>query len=162
MNAAHLHLALNHFPIAASSLGIILLVLGLVLKRNEWVKASWAIFIVSALFAIPTYLTDREAQELLDGVPGVSGPLIEPHEAMALYALISLETLGLLSFAAWIVSRKRGLSPLLINLTLVVSIFTAALVGYTANLGGLIHHPEIRPGFTPAPGGTGHDHGHDH
>ena len=156
MNAAYLHLAINHFPVVASSLGIILLVLGLVLKRNEWIKASWAVFILAALFAIPTYLSGQKAEELIEEIPGVSGPLIETHEDMAFYALISLETLGLLSLVAWIVARKRGLVPTLINLTLVVSIFTATLVGYTANLGGLIHHPEIRPGFIPAPNDNSH------
>ena len=148
VNAAHLHLALNHIPVVGAGLGTVLLILGLLLKRNEWIKASWAVFIIAALIAIPTYFSGNEAEELVEDMAGISEPLIESHAEIGFYALLAVESLGSLALLAWIVSRKRGMVPLLTNLTLVLSFFTAALLGYTANLGGMIRHPEIRPGFT--------------
>lgn len=145
MNAAHLHLAVNHFPIAASSIGIVLLIIGLIFKKGEWIRASWMVFLLAALFAIPTYLSGEGAEDLINDVPGVMEPLIEPHEQMAFYALIALEALGLVSIIGLVTTRRGTIAPLLINLTLALSIFTAALVAYTANLGGQIHHQEIRP-----------------
>lgn len=150
MNAAHLHLAINHFPIAASSIGIVLLIFGLIFKKEEWIKASWIVFLLAALFAIPTYLSGERAEDLMNDIPGVMAPMIEPHERMALYALLSLTALGLVSVIGLAATRRGPIAPLLINLTLALSIFSAALVAFTANLGGQIHHPEIRPALPAA------------
>jgi hypothetical protein len=39
--------------------------------------------------------------------------------------------------------RRGGLSPALRVLVLVAAVASAAAIGWTANLGGAIHHPEI-------------------
>jgi uncharacterized membrane protein len=151
VNAAHVHLILNHVPILGAVFGVLVLLVGILGKRRAWLQVSWFIFIVAALSAIPTYLSGQSAEKIVGELSGVSDEFMEPHEEIAFYALIALETLGALSLLFLVLTRKREAAPWMIYVTLVVSLFTAALAGYTANLGGQIHHPEARRGFVPPP-----------
>ena len=148
-NWAHVHLLLNHVP----SLGVIfgLLWLGIaVLRRNdEWKRAALWTFVGAALLTIPTYLTGEPAEHFLENLPGVDFSQIEghieEHEEAALFSLIAVEVLGLVSLAGLFLSR--GSSRLLtrwVAACLVLAIVTTGLLIYTSNHGGHIRHLETR------------------
>ena len=145
MDAAHLHLLLTHVPVVATIVGLLLLAAGLVRRSDEIKKASLAIFVASALLAIPTYLTGESAEHVVEHLSGVSESLIERHEDAAFQSVMALELLGLLAAGALVLARYSGrLTATLVSGALVLSIVTGGLMARTANLGGQIRHSEIR------------------
>jgi hypothetical protein len=71
MNAAQIHLALNHAPLFLSALGSGILILGM-LKKNESFKilALWLLQ-PAPVFTIPVF-TGEGTEELVEHLPGVN------------------------------------------------------------------------------------------
>jgi len=102
------------------------------------------VFIV-ALWAIPAYLTGEPAEEVLEHQPGISEELIHEHEESAEAAFIFVEVVGVIALIALIVRRySKKAGYLLTIITLLGLIGGGGLIAWTANLGGKIHHTEIR------------------
>ena len=154
MNTAHWHLALNHVPIIGTVIGTFILTAGLVLKNNASVKRTGlSVLILSALFAIPVYLTGEGAEELVEKMPGVTDNIIEAHEDFGEVFLIFLEILGLLSLITFITdwTKKRISSPLYI--VVLVTAFGLSIFGKkVGSSGGEIRHTEIRNQTLPQGG----------
>ena len=147
MNATHMHLLLNHIPLISAAVAILLLAVGVVKKSAELEKASLWIFVIAALITIPVYLTGEPAEGIVEHLPGVAEPIIEQHERAALFSLIAIEILGVVSLAALFASRRStDLSKPFVAAVLGVSIIAGGLMAWTANLGGQIRHTEIRSG----------------
>jgi uncharacterized membrane protein len=146
MNAAYVHLVLNHVPVLGVPFGLALLAVG-VLRRNETlVRAGWVTFVVVALVAVPVYFAGEGAEEMLEHEPGVSHDAIEAHEEIALVALIGVEALGVLAMAGLVLSRGRVALAWLRMGSLVVALIVAGLTTATAERGGRINHPEAHGG----------------
>jgi len=117
-------------------------------------KAALAVFIVAALAAIPVYLSGEPASVMIEKVPGVVEAGIDRHETAAKVALAGVEILGLMALGSLILSqRTRSLSKAIVLAVLFVGIGVTGLMAWTANLGGQIHHPEIRGATAQASGG---------
>lgn len=145
MTAAHFHLALNHIPLLGILFGALLLAYGLWRGSSDVQQASLGLLAVAGLSIIAVYLTGEPAEEIVEGLAGVSHDAIEAHEALGTYALVA----GLLTGFASIITLVRGTIRGRLNrgsvvLTLVVALAATGLIGYTANLGGKISHPELR------------------
>jgi uncharacterized membrane protein len=162
MNAAQIHLALNHLPIFATLFGFLILLIALLKNSTPLKQAGLGLCLAAALGAIPTFLSGEPAEEVILSQPGIEEDRIEEHEEMALIALIVIEVLGAASLAGLYLSAKTGAPPpALILGCLVIAVLALALIGWTAHLGGQIHHPELRsgyqallhhgPGLTPLP-----------
>ncbi|MER2998805.1 hypothetical protein [Pontibacter populi] len=151
MNEAHLHITLNHFPIIGSILGIAILTAGMFFKSRDTVRTALVVLIISAIVAIPTYLTGEAAEETVEHMAGISEDLIHEHEEQAelyIWLIVGLGVLAAISFFADI--KQLAMRKTLFILTIVlglVSIFFARQVGTS---GGEINHPEIRSDFVPA------------
>jgi uncharacterized membrane protein len=142
MNAAYVHLSLNHVPILGTVFGLVLLAVA-VLRANETLRrAGWVTLVVVALAAIPVYLTGEGAEEVVEGEPGVSHDAIEAHEEAALPALVALEAAGLLALWALFASWRRTAPTWVAPLSLLLAAVAAGLLGWTAERGGRINHPE--------------------
>jgi len=151
MSAAHLHLILNHIPLLGLIFGAVLLAYGLWRGAEDVQKASLGLLAVAGLSAIAVYLTGEPAEEVVEGLAGVSHDAIEAHEEWGWYALVAGIATGVLALGTlllgWVQERLgRGA----VVLTLVVALLSSGLIGYTANLGGKISHPELRSGPVPA------------
>ncbi|MEO6357178.1 MAG: hypothetical protein ABIU77_04155 [Ferruginibacter sp.] len=144
MSQAHLHLLITHLPIFGSIIGALILGYGLWTKSNHTKNAASFIFIISAIGAGIAYLTGEGAEEGVENIQGVAEKLIKIHEDAAMYALISLIALGVLSVIALAVSRVK---PALIKTTSIflflLSLISFGLVARTGYLGGQIRHTEI-------------------
>jgi hypothetical protein len=77
MNAAHIHLALNHIPVVGTVIGLFLLATAVLRRRDEPTRASAAIFIGAALFLAPVHLSGEQAEEGVEDLPGVLEAAIE-------------------------------------------------------------------------------------
>ncbi|HZT44338.1 MAG TPA: hypothetical protein VFA07_19385 [Chthonomonadaceae bacterium] len=154
MNWAHLHLLMNHIPVLGTLFGLLLLIAGVIARSISLKTAALVVFIVAALAAIPVYLSGEPASEMIEKVPGVVGASINQHEAAAKVALAGVEILGLMALGGLILSqRTRSLSKAVVSTVLVVGIGVTGPMAWTANLGGQIHHPEIRGAAAQASGG---------
>ncbi len=145
MDATHLHLALTHFPIIGTIIGVSVLAYGQYANNEPIKKVALVIFILMALMTIPVFLTGEEAEETVEHLSGISENLIEEHEELAEKAIWLMGLLGafsLISFYAII--KKMSFAKTTTIVTLVLSLATAGLFAVVGNLGGQIRHSEIR------------------
>ncbi len=147
INWAHVHLMINHFPVFGIPGGTLLLVYALIRKSEEVKMVSLGVFVLIALAAFPVFFTGVAAQHVVKNIPGVTEAYIGRHEEMADLSIVLMEILGVLALAGLVFLRRLGAIPKsVVLLVLVMSLITAAVVGFTANLGGQIRHTEIREG----------------
>ncbi len=147
MNPAHLHLILNHIPVVGLGAALLLLLYAMARKNDELKRVTLAAFVLLALVAIAVYLTGKAAEDSVEHLPGVSEAFIDRHQDAATVSLVAIELLGAVSLAGLIFSRRsNSLLRWFAVISLVISLATAGLITWTANLGGQISHTEIRAG----------------
>jgi uncharacterized membrane protein len=154
MTQAHIHLVITHLPIFGSILGAFVLGYGLLTKSDQTKIAAYFLFIISAMGAGIAYLTGEGAEEAVEKIPGVVENLIKQHEDFAMYALVSLIVLGIISlFALFITYKKSALTNSVAMAMLFLSLVSFGLVARTGYLGGQIRHTEIGTGAIQNTGG---------
>lgn len=147
MSQVHLHLIVTHLPVFGSILGALVLGYGLWTKSNQTKNAAYFLFIISAIGASIAYLTGEGAEDVVEKIQGVSKNTIEIHEDAAMYALISLIALGVMSGVAFMVTRfKASFIKATSIIILVFSLISFGLAARTSYLGGQIRHTEISTG----------------
>src|SRR5690554_6917075 len=145
MDATHLHLALAHFPIIGTILGIAILAYGQIFKKIEILKVALVTFIAMALLTIPVFITGDEAEGVVETLPGFSERLIDNHEELAEKAIWLMGILGVLSLITYYaILKKLSFARIMIWATLVISVVTFGVFAQVGNLGGQIRHSEIR------------------
>ncbi len=153
MDATHLHLLLNHFPIIGSLLGVGVMAYGYITSSEQVKKAALWTWAAMAIVAIPVFLTGEPAEESVEGIASVSESLIEAHEEAAEFAIWLMEALGLLSLATLVIGwGKDTLSRPMVLTATVISLATFGAMARTGYLGGQIRHSEIRSGVAAAGG----------
>ena len=145
VNAAHLHLLLNHVPTVGTVIGIGLLLLSLV-RRNEHLKhVSLEVFFLVALATLPAYLTGVAAQAAIEGREGVTQAIIDLHHDAALAAFILMQiTGGFAWLALWQFRRRTAPAGWALPVVLLLAVLTVSVMARAATLGGEIRHQEIR------------------
>jgi uncharacterized membrane protein len=115
------------------------------LKKDANVKtAAYIVFVVCAIGTCIAYATGEGAEELVENLPGVVEAAVETHEDAAMYSLVSMIALGVMSMIGIIQIRWNASKFNFIHsLILVLSLLSMATITYTGNLGGKIRHTEI-------------------
>ncbi|MGD9629329.1 MAG: hypothetical protein AB7V18_08795 [Pyrinomonadaceae bacterium] len=147
MDGVYLHLAMNHIPVIASVFGLIILGYGVLRRSDPLTSAGLVIMVLTGLVAIPVYLTGEPAEEVAEGLPGVIESMIGAHEDLAQFALWSAIIGGVVAIASLPYRRARpeGKSGrMLVSASLAAAAITVGTMGWTAKLGGVIRHTEIR------------------
>lgn len=145
MNAAHLHLMVNHLPLFAVLFALVFLALSLwrpavpVLRR-----AGLVLLVVGGLGGGAAYLTGEPAEEVVEEQALVDEELIHEHEDAGTFGLISTAIAGVLALAILWRSRGGAVGGRATMLALVVGLWAMAVLARTAWLGGMIQHPELR------------------
>ena len=143
MNLTHLHLLMNHLPVLGVPFGLLLMCAGILRHSDELKKAALLAFVIAALVTLPVYFTGEPGEERIENLPGVTEAYIERHEDRAMFSLISVAVLGLVSLIA-MVRRHRNLSAPALPLVLALAVISTLSLGLTASAGGEIRHTEIR------------------
>ncbi len=158
MDAAHLHLVLNHFPVIGTVITMFLLFLGILLKSGDIRKAALLVLILTSVVTIPVYVSGDGAQQIVEGnFDDVDEEYIDEHEDFALYSFVAMNIAGFVAILALFFFRKSKEIPVTFAIPMFVLVLIVnGMMAYTANLGGKIHHPEIR-GNTQTTGNTGAD-----
>lgn len=145
MDQTHLHLLSTHLPIFGSILGGLVLAYGIWKKSSHTNNAAYLLLIISSFGAVVSYLTGEGAEETVEHLPGVSESIIEQHQDFALFALIALSAVGVAAILGLLLSRKNSAFIKMVAVgTLILSLISFGLVGWTGYLGGQIRHSEIR------------------
>lgn len=153
MNEAHLHLAVNHFPIIGTIFGLGILIAGIILKNNSVKNTAYVLFIVAAIFAAFSMGTGEGAEELVEDMPSVGKKIIHEHEEMAEKLAILLYVLAVVSIGGIYLNIKNHAKTNLATYTaLVLAIVGVFLAQQTGTTGGEIRHTEIRENTVQATG----------
>ncbi len=144
MNTAHIHLLITHLPIIGAFIGLLILLFAYLKKDANVKTAAYLVFVVCAIGACIAYATGEGAEEVVENLPGVVEAAIETHEDAAMYSLISMIALGMMSIIGiiqirWNANKLNFIHSLIVFL----SLFSMASIAYTGNLGGKIRHTEI-------------------
>lgn len=145
MDAAHVHLMLNHVPVLGAVFGLLVLGYGLARPSHEVIRTGFWTLVVVGLASVVVYLTGEPAEELVEGLPTFSHDVLERHEAAALWATVGAGLVGAVALFGLVRSRTRELSRTFAAGVLALTLGLTGLMGWTANLGGQVTHAEIRP-----------------
>lgn len=168
MDAAHIHLLLNHVPVIGALFGLLVLAYGLARSSDDVVRTGLWFLVVVGLTSGIVYLTGEPAEELVEGLPGFSHAILERHEAVALWTTVGGAVLGLAALVGLVRYRDRGPPRRYATIMLLLTLGLSGMMGWTANLGGQVMHQEIRPAGaaevetgTPAAGSEAGEHEDD-
>jgi uncharacterized membrane protein len=151
LDAAHIHLIVNHVPVMGVLFVLVLLVVGMVRRSEEIKRVSLAFFVLVALSAAAADMSGDGAVTDVKGLPGVSDAQIEAHHNAAFCAYGGALILGVLSLATLIHFRRATQLPAwTIVVNLAIAVIVTGLMAWTAEEGGKIRHTEIRAGYTPS------------
>lgn len=160
MSQVHLHLLITHLPVFGSILGALVLGYGLWTKSQHTKNAAYFLFIISAIGASIAYATGEGAEEAVEKIQGVSKNMIDHHEDAAIYPLISLIVLAVLSLMSFVLNRFKAswVRPFSI-IIFILSLVSFGLAAWTGYLGGQIRHSEISTGAiqNTGTGGVGNE-----
>lgn len=146
LSGAHLHLILNHLPVVGSLFALVLLGWGIWRRSIELQRAAFGAAVLVALVTIPAYMTGEPAWIDIMDLPGDNDAYILSHESAAQIAFGASALTGVVALIALFLGRKgRSLSAKWPVAVLLLLLATTALMGWVANLGGMIRHTEIRP-----------------
>jgi uncharacterized membrane protein len=154
MNAAHLHLMVNHFPLVGLVFSLVFLAIGLLRTHGNSVRAGLLILVISGLFTVFTFLTGEPAEERLGKLATFSKQLAETHEESA---ELTLWIVGVTTVAGgiglWLSVRRTMPSRRALGVIVALNLASLLSIGQTSLLGGKISHPEVRqenaPELTP-------------
>jgi uncharacterized membrane protein len=151
MNAAHLHLLLNHLPIMGLLFGGLVLFSGLVFRNIVVRKTGLVSLVIAGLLVLPAFFTGEDAEHLLqDAVPSVEHSVIHEHEEAAELSLWLTLFAAATAAGTLFVNRNKE-TDLLNYLTLLATVIAFATLSNVAKLGGEIRHTEIRESNIEAP-----------
>jgi len=162
MNAAHVHLVLNHLPIAGIGFAIPLLLLGWMLGREDFSRAGFLLVVLAGIATIPVFLSGESAADVVKRLPGVSEAVIERHEDAAGFTIGAVGATAIVA-AVGLAGKflKKNLLRIFLPVTLLLCVVSTVALAWTNNLGGQIQHSEIRskgaPGQPPANNDRKHD-----
>lgn len=143
MNQAHLHLILNHFPIAGLLVSTIFLCYGVATKQKAITQFALLVTIVISLMAIVVNQTGEGAEEIVEEIAGISHDVIHEHEEAAEKGIWAVILLGLVSTVAFVLNRREHKSAILVSIiALVLSIASFGAMAWVGDLGGKIRHAE--------------------
>jgi uncharacterized membrane protein len=146
MNWPHLHIALNHLPVFGVLFLLLLLITALLRKSAELTRVTLWAWVALTTVTIPIGFTGDRAFEDLMQDPAVEAQWVKPHEDAADQAVTAVFVLGVLAAVSLLLSRRGRPAPRWSVVTLLAgSLLAFLLLARTANLGGQIRHPEVRP-----------------
>jgi hypothetical protein len=120
-------------------------------KNTDIARAALGLFVVAAITGLAAYFTGEPAEHMAEDLAGVSRSAIHTHEESAELATVLLGGYGIFALGALIYLRKRTIDfpRKLVALALLLSFVPAGAMGWTANQGGKIRHPEITKAGAP-------------
>ena len=144
MNGAQLHLLTVHLPVVGMLAALVLMTVALVRDSETMVRTAIGFVVFGTVLGAPAYFSGPEAMEVAKGFASIDEHLVEQHAILAKAAFFASVVLAAIAIKVWWDARGaqtgKGTRIGLLCATLVI----AWLMAWTAHLGGIIRHPEIR------------------
>jgi len=145
MFGSAIHLVFNHIPITGVLIGLLVLIAGLIFRKEQVNITALAIFIFTGLIAILAYLTGEGAESLAKTEGNYSETMLHIHEERSLFFVVTVLLLSVVAVITCVFHlRKKKLLAIMHFLTLVLATIAVASGIYVSKTGRQIHHPEIR------------------
>ena len=152
LNAAHIHLLVNHIPVFGTVFAALLIAWGLLRKSEEVLRLGLVVAVIVAAGTWLVQLTGEPAEHLISGMQDVQRRIIHEHEEAAELSTWVITAFGIASLLTLVmVHRRRASGRMLAIVSLLLGLAGSGLVARAASLGGEIRHPEVRAGFVPPP-----------
>ena len=145
--ATHLHLMINHFPLFAAAIAIVVLAWALVARSRDLTRAGLILTLVCGIGGFVAKQSGEGAEHQLEDLPWFNKDLFHEHEEAADWAWVTLAVAGVAAAAALFRMRGGKEARLETGITLVLLTVGFAATARTALDGGQIRHEEVRPGF---------------
>ncbi len=146
MDWIHLHLALNHIPVLGTPFLLCFLLWSWQKGQSATIRFCVEMFAMLALASIAIKFTGDFAAEQIPPSPEFEKRLIDRHEQSADQATTGVFVMGVAAVVSLLLSRGgRPLPKWSLPLIAALALATCLLMARTAQLGGHIRHPEIRP-----------------
>lgn len=145
MNAAHLHLLVNHVPIIGSAFGLFFLLLSLHPRFGANVRrAGLILFVVTGLFSFISVESGEKVWKFLLGIPGVQWDNMRDHIVLAKNANIVAIITALVALFILVMDWIDRKFPSFVRwLAYLLGIVTFVMMVVVGERGGMIHHPEV-------------------
>jgi hypothetical protein len=144
MTIPHLHLILTHVPVAGLIMSFALLLFALWRKHQAALDIALFGILLSGVIVLPVFWSGEAAEEMVESLPGIAEAAVDAHEDAALAAAILAALAAGAALLAMVVWKRW---PRLVRWghggVVVAALAAIIAVGWTANLGGRIRHPEI-------------------
>jgi hypothetical protein len=146
MDWTHLHLALNHVPVLGTPFLLGWLLWSWARRQVVTLRLCLRLFVALAAASIAIKFTGDFTAEKVAAMPGIDQTLIKRHEESADQAATGVFFMGVAAGLALFLSRGGRATPAwALGGLAVLAVATFVLMARTANFGGHIRHPEIRP-----------------
>jgi len=159
MNAALVHLMLNHVPLLGVAFALLLIAWGRWRNSDEVVRAALALMTLAGAVGVLVFFSGENAEDVVEEMAGVSHDTIEAHEEVGRLAMFAGVGLAILSGIGLWLYRKAPVNRSYVRVILVVGLVVFGFFGYAAFQGGKIQHEEVEelgraPGTTGSTGGV--------
>lgn len=147
MNAAHLHLLVNHLPIVGFALGLVLLIATMIRRGDRGMfAASVIVVVIAGGGALAAQFTGEPAEEVVEHLQDVHKASIESHEDLGLIATILAGITSVYSVGLAVVTLRRNerVPTLPLSFLVVATLVTFTAMAWVGTTGGKIRHSEIR------------------
>lgn len=145
MNAAHIHLMINHFPIILPFIAIITRIIAHVIKSDSMRRYALGILIVGAITSFIAMQSGERAEEIVEELPGISETYIHNHEESAeIFSVITYIAGGIACIALWADIKRNSYAQVIVEIAIVLSVVSLFYAQKTGTSGGEIRHEEIR------------------
>lgn len=143
MNAAEIHVLINHLPAFGSIFAAGLFLIGVIKKNITLLNYGYISLFIIALMTVLTFFTGEGAAQKVKDYPEINIRNIEKHEEASKLALIAMAAAGAMSLPGMLLIKFRKKSPRVIDwITFVLAIAAVALLIRTGYYGGNIRKPE--------------------
>lgn len=145
MSPAQLHVLVVHLPVVGCLAALVLLAIG-EWKRSELVfQIACGFLIACALLSAVAYYSGPAAYEQLETVLAAEKNLVDNHAVLGRAAFVGMVVVGVAALQALLqFLQDEKPSRWLRRALLVLTLAMCGLFVWTAHLGGLIRHVEIR------------------
>jgi hypothetical protein len=141
---------LNHIPVVAVPIGVLLLLAGLFRQSRDLIQAALVLWVLVALISIPVLKSGGPAAHVIKDLPGIVRATIHEHAEAAEDCFWGMIGLGGFSLIGLFVLKRGGTLPKWFSgLLILAGLFMTCWFSWVAHLGGLVRHPEVGTGFVP-------------
>ena len=144
MNGAQLHLLTVHLPVFSTLAALVLMAVAMIRKSDGLVRTAIAFIVCGTVLGAPAYFSGPYAMEVAQGFTSIDEHLVEQHAIVAKGAFFASVVLAAISIKVFwdSLDAETGKGTRIGLLCALLAI--AWLMAWTAHLGGIIRHPEIR------------------